>query len=78
MAITTSRESAVKNAQTGTGKYEELLKNCKELEPIPTAVAHPWAQRFQSFLPVARTAFGHGSQAARLPCLQLTRGANPQ
>lgn len=41
MAITTSRESAVKNAQTGTGKYEELLKKCKELEPIPTAVAHP-------------------------------------
>jgi phosphate acetyltransferase len=28
-------------AQTGTGKYEELIKKCKNLEPIPTAVAHP-------------------------------------
>ena len=27
--------------ETGTGKYEELLKRCKGLEPIPTAVAHP-------------------------------------
>jgi phosphotransacetylase len=26
---------------TGTGKYETLLKRCAELEPIPTAVAHP-------------------------------------
>ncbi len=26
---------------TGTGKYENLLKRCAELEPIPTAVAHP-------------------------------------
>jgi phosphate acetyltransferase len=29
------------NSQTGTGKYEELLKKCKNLEPVPTAVAHP-------------------------------------
>jgi phosphotransacetylase len=26
---------------TGTGKYERLLAKCKNLEPIPTAVAHP-------------------------------------
>jgi len=26
---------------TGTGKYEKLLERCKELAPIPTAVAHP-------------------------------------
>jgi phosphate acetyltransferase len=26
---------------TGTGKYENLLKRCAELEPVPTAVAHP-------------------------------------
>jgi len=26
---------------TGTGKYENLLKRCADLEPIPTAVAHP-------------------------------------
>ena len=25
----------------GTGKYEQLLERCKNLEPIPTAVAHP-------------------------------------
>jgi phosphotransacetylase len=29
------------NSHTGTGKYEELLKKCKNLEPVPTAVAHP-------------------------------------
>jgi phosphotransacetylase len=29
-------------AQTlGTGKYEELLKRCEKLPPVPTAVAHP-------------------------------------
>jgi phosphotransacetylase len=28
-------------AQTGTGKYEQLLARCRALEPIPTAVAHP-------------------------------------
>ena len=27
--------------QTGTGKYEELLQRCSELDPIPTAVVHP-------------------------------------
>jgi len=26
---------------TGSGKYEELLEQCKRLAPIPTAVAHP-------------------------------------
>jgi len=26
---------------TGTGKYEQLLVRCRELEPVPTAVAHP-------------------------------------
>jgi len=26
---------------TGTGKYERLLERCLNLEPIPTAVAHP-------------------------------------
>jgi phosphate acetyltransferase len=29
------------NAQTGTGKYEQLLVRCRSLDPIPTAVAHP-------------------------------------
>lgn len=27
--------------QTGTGKYEQMLTKCKNLKPIPTAVAHP-------------------------------------
>jgi phosphate acetyltransferase len=27
--------------KTGTGKYELLLERCKDLHPIPTAVAHP-------------------------------------
>jgi phosphate acetyltransferase len=27
--------------QTGTGKYEQMLAKCKNLKPIPTAVAHP-------------------------------------
>ena len=27
--------------QTGTGKYEQILATCKNLTPIPTAVAHP-------------------------------------
>jgi len=26
---------------TGTGKYEQVLARCRELEPVPTAVAHP-------------------------------------
>jgi phosphotransacetylase len=26
---------------TGTGKYEQLLVRCRNLEPVPTAVAHP-------------------------------------
>ena len=29
------------SAATGTGKYESLLERCRNLEPIPTAVAHP-------------------------------------
>ena len=28
-------------ATTGTGKYEQLLERCKQLAPVPTAVAHP-------------------------------------
>jgi phosphate acetyltransferase len=28
-------------AQTGTGKYEQLLSRCSGLEPVATAVAHP-------------------------------------
>jgi phosphate acetyltransferase len=31
-------------AQTGTGKYEQLLERCRKLEPISTAVAHPCEQ----------------------------------
>lgn len=27
--------------RTGSGKYEKLLAKCRNLEPIPTAVAHP-------------------------------------
>jgi phosphotransacetylase len=26
---------------TGTGKYERLLERCRDLEPVPCAVAHP-------------------------------------
>ncbi len=26
---------------TGTGKYEQMLLTCKNLKPVPTAVAHP-------------------------------------
>ena len=26
---------------TGTGKYEQALIRCRDLDPIPTAVAHP-------------------------------------
>ena len=33
--------SLEQEAQTGTGKYEQLLERCKSMEPIPTAVAHP-------------------------------------
>ncbi|MBK6289843.1 MAG: phosphate acetyltransferase [Gammaproteobacteria bacterium] len=29
------------NRKTGTGKYENLLKRCHKLAPIPTAVAYP-------------------------------------
>ena len=28
-------------AETGAGKYEQLLQKCKRLEPVPTAVANP-------------------------------------
>ena len=31
----------MKKTATGTGKYELLLKRCRDLEPVPTAVAHP-------------------------------------
>ena len=29
------------NHQTGTGKYEQMLATCRNMKPIPTAVAHP-------------------------------------
>jgi phosphotransacetylase len=29
------------NPVVGTGKYEQLLERCRNLEPVPTAVAHP-------------------------------------
>ena len=29
------------NQHSGTGKYEQLLARCRDLEPVPTAVAHP-------------------------------------
>jgi phosphate acetyltransferase len=29
------------SAVHGTGKYEQLLARCRDLEPVPTAVAHP-------------------------------------
>jgi len=29
------------NAKTGTGKYERLLEKCRNLDAVPTAVAHP-------------------------------------
>ena len=29
------------NPPTGTGKYEQLLERCRNLEPVATAVAHP-------------------------------------
>ena len=32
---------AMTTAQTGTGKYEQLLERCRSLEPVATAVAHP-------------------------------------
>ena len=28
-------------ASTGTGKYEQVLERCRNLPPVPTAVAHP-------------------------------------
>ena len=27
--------------ETGTGKYEQLLQRCRNLPPVPTAIAHP-------------------------------------
>jgi len=30
--------------ESGTGKYEQVLARCKNLEPVPTAVAHPCEQ----------------------------------
>ena len=33
------------NRPQGTGKYENLLVRCRNLEPIPTAVAHPCDSR---------------------------------
>jgi phosphotransacetylase len=31
----------MKPTTTGTGKYEALLERCRDLPPVPTAVAHP-------------------------------------
>jgi len=31
----------IHQAGTGTGKYEQMLVTCKNMRPIPTAVAHP-------------------------------------
>jgi phosphotransacetylase len=31
----------IHRAGTGTGKYEQMLVTCKNMKPIPTAVAHP-------------------------------------
>jgi phosphotransacetylase len=36
---TVTRRTATE--KTGTGKYERLLARCRDLEPVPTAVAHP-------------------------------------
>jgi phosphotransacetylase len=36
-----AQEDAKVTAQTGTGKYEQMLERCKKLKPIPTAVVHP-------------------------------------
>src|SRR5678816_681400 len=33
---------ATGTATTGSGKYEQLLVRCKSLQPVPTAVAHPF------------------------------------
>jgi len=35
------QKSAAMKAEPGTGKYERLLARCKDLPPVPTAVAHP-------------------------------------
>ena len=32
------------STQTGTGRYEKLLERCRDMEPIPTAVAYPCEQ----------------------------------
>jgi len=32
------------NRDLGTGKYEQLLAKCRNLEPVPTAVVHPCEQ----------------------------------
>jgi phosphotransacetylase len=35
------REGEAMTFETGTGKYELLLERCRDLAPVPTAVAHP-------------------------------------
>ena len=32
------------NRDIGTGKYEQLLARCRNLEAVPTAVVHPCEQ----------------------------------
>ena len=34
---------------SGTGKYEALLEKCRNLEPAPTAVAHPAGRALGAF-----------------------------
>jgi phosphotransacetylase len=42
MSGVADRGSKMKQAATtGTGKYEQLLERCRNLQPVPTAVAHP-------------------------------------
>src|SRR5277367_2628252 len=41
IVLTGSKGDAGVNHQTGTGKYEQMLETCKNMKPIPTAVAHP-------------------------------------
>jgi len=41
------------NRKTGTGKYENLLKRCHKLAPIPTAVAYPCEETALAGAPAA-------------------------
>src|SRR5262252_8758773 len=41
MTVFNQRRRMPVSQQTGTGKYEQMLTKCRNLKPIPTAVAHP-------------------------------------